>query len=545
MKREEKEKKRKKGKEYSATKIKLYSVLRSGFFYTLIAFFATFAAAAASTVVNAVELAGATRADGIKEIADLLLSAATAIITGYGAVRSGAALYRGYFNRQLIHQNTWKREVVESVMKKHTKTFEENGYRWEQWENEIYLSSPAADDALLASARGMRLKVVPHKPAMNEEQRRALYQIVSEKISQGKNIFNGNLVRLRTDMLSAENWKRKQRDGAPPCVWVQKTDYFSNMTSNDLIFDQVFEADFSSVYDGKKMTVDRYGMLYNLTDSPAANIVGASTLAVTKDRYLIINRQHNRNDVNNDCYVPSGSGSADFEDLFEQDKKEKKQLLAEKKRAYRAAKQAWKKARKDALSAGGKNSKSKDTLTAENKSKDTLTDKNENSECTDPFTAQKNMLAAKREYRYYRSMKKYECDFGAFLSRAMERELAEESHLPPSCFKETIVCGYIRLLNRGGKPDFFGITLLSCTKDEAKDFFKNKKEEIERQELKKNRAVMDFNEICNQEYIGLDQALLQPPEALFGEKKISVQLYCLLNLFKRYGDRLNLPSTEA
>lgn len=102
------------------------------------------------------------------------------------------------------------------------------------------------------------------------------------------------------------------------------------MTSNDLIFDQVFEADFSSVYDGKKMTVDRYGMLYNLTDSPAANIVGASTLAVTKDRYLIINRQHNRNDVNNDCYVPSGSGSADFEDLFEQDQKEKKQLLAEK-----------------------------------------------------------------------------------------------------------------------------------------------------------------------------------------------------------------------
>ena len=91
MKREEKEKKRKKGKEYSATKIKLYSVLRSGFFYTLIAFFATFAAAAASTVVNAVELAGATRADGIKEIADLLLSAATAIITGYGAVRSGSS----------------------------------------------------------------------------------------------------------------------------------------------------------------------------------------------------------------------------------------------------------------------------------------------------------------------------------------------------------------------------------------------------------------------------------------------------------------------
>ena len=521
-KKEKKEKKRKKGKEYSATKIKLYSVLRSGFFYTLIAFFATYAAAAASTVVNAVELAGATRADGIKEIADLLLSAATAIITGYGAVRSGAALYRGYFNRQLIHQNTWKREVVESVMKKHTKTFEENGYRWEQWENEIYLSSPAADDALLASARGMRLKVVPHKPAMNEEQRRALYQIVSEKISQGKNIFNGNLVRLRTDMLSAENWKRKQRDGAPPCVWVQKTDYFSNMTSNDLIFDQVFEADFSSVYDGKKMTVDRYGMLYNLTDSPAANIVGASTLAVTSDRYLIINRQHNRNDVNNDCYVPSGSGSADFEDLFEQDKKEKKQLLAEKKRAYRAAKQNWKKARKDALSAVNKDPKYKKV-----------------------FEKQEEAQIARREYRYYRSMKKYECDFGAFLSRAMERELAEESHLPPSCFKETIVCGYIRLLNRGGKPDFFGITLLSCNKKEAENFFKNKKEEIERQELEDNRAVMDFNEICNQEYIGLDQALLQPPEALFGEKKISVQLYCLLNLLKRYGDRLNLPSTKA
>lgn len=162
------------------------------------------------------------------------------------------------------------------------------------------------------------------------------------------------------------------------------------------------------------MTVDRYGMLYNLTDSPAANIVGASTLAVTSDRYLIINRQHNRNDVNNDCYVPSGSGSADFEDLFEQDKR-RKTAASRKKRAYRAAKQNWKKARKDALSAVNKDPKYKKV-----------------------FEKQEEAQIARREYRYYRSMKSTNATSAPFSPAPWNANWRRRAIFPPPVLRRRL-----------------------------------------------------------------------------------------------------------
>ena len=50
-----------------------------------------------------------------------------------------------------------------------------------------------------------------------------------------------------------------------------------------------------------------------------------------------------------------------------------------------------------------------------------------------------------------------------FLVRAMERELVEEcgmAHGRPEM--DTLVLGFCRLLMRGGKPEFFGLTKLDC-----------------------------------------------------------------------------------
>lgn len=51
--------------------------------------------------------------------------------------------------------------------------------------------------------------------------------------------------------------------------------------------------------------------------------------------------------------------------------------------------------------------------------------------------------------------------FQAFLARAMERELLEECGLPPRAGSvPTRVIGFARLLHRGGKPEFFGVSRL-------------------------------------------------------------------------------------
>lgn len=509
----------KKGKQYSARRIKRYSVLRSGFFYSLLAFGFTFIAAAASAALDFAELLALYKngTPDIHEFSDLFFSVATAIITGYGAIRSGKKLFRAYFDRQLIHQNTWKDEIIQSVRKKHTRVFDQNGYEWRTYGNELYLCSDEVDECLQKRADQLYLKVLPDKPRMNEAQRQALYQIVSEKIAQGKNIFNSNLVRLRTDMLSEKQWKfSAENTHNKQFVWVQKTDYFSNITSNDLIYDQIFESDFTAVYDGKRMTVDQYGMLYNLTDSPAANIVGASTLAITSDGQLVVNFQHNRNDVNNNSCVPSGSGSADFEDLFARDRVANKKALQTARKRLREQTKECNKKRLLALAEKEEFSTAYDAYVKEEQKKSRLLS----------------------DVRYLRSMNRYETNFGAFLTRAMERELMEESHLSQAQIRKTVVCGYIRLLNRGGKPDFFGFTFLNCDQRETEKTFQYEKNAILKKELQTNREIMDFNEVGKQFFIPLKDVFSDcSVEDLFARycegESASLQLYHLIMLLRK------------
>lgn len=50
--------------------------------------------------------------------------------------------------------------------------------------------------------------------------------------------------------------------------------------------------------------------------------------------------------------------------------------------------------------------------------------------------------------------------FGGFVRTAMDRELSEECGLPRGAIT-TRLCGYARLLHRGGKPDLFGLSRLA------------------------------------------------------------------------------------
>ncbi len=56
--------------------------------------------------------------------------------------------------------------------------------------------------------------------------------------------------------------------------------------------------------------------------------------------------------------------------------------------------------------------------------------------------------------------------FTDFISSAMRRELMEESHLNPDQLGKTRVLGYFRWLNRGGKPEYVGLTELAVSSDD-------------------------------------------------------------------------------
>lgn len=501
------------------------ALISSGVLWMTFLFVLTCLISVADIVLNCLIIFGKSDAS-LKDWSDLAFAVISFIVTFYGAFKSGKKLYGDYFKRQFVRENSLKTDIVNKVTKNPEEQHNLSGYTWQTFDNgnkEYYLQSDSVDKFLYSDSNNLRLKVINGKQKLNEDQKNALYRIVKEKIAQGKSIFNGSLVRLKTDMLlkSVKAGEDYKNIFAEKYVTVQKTDYFSNMATNDQIYMQMFKYDFSSVYKGKNATVDENYRLYNLSDSPAANIIGATTLAVTKDGKFIINSQNgSRNDVNNGCLVPSGSGSADFEDLV-----------------IRADGEGVKKARKEYKSAKKqfepKQKEFKKLLIANPENIDNILAP-ENEEYKDYLNLKTQKEKLYEEYKYLKYMRRRKTGFADFITYAMERELMEESHLKKEHIIKTCVCGYIRILDRGGKPDFFGITFLNCNEQEADKKFRQGKAEYTVKELKKNRPITDFNEVSSQVYADVEDVMSsKTDENIFGDKKISLQLNCLLNIIRK------------
>lgn len=513
-----------------------------------------------------------------------ILSLAASLI---GAVRSLVIMIRNIFHRQFIESPGYKEHIQKTVGENLDSQYEKSHYSWKVYNNERYLCSKEIDNALSKafppspkkhSEFDILLKISSKKQKFSSNQSESLYQIVKQKRASGKNIFNSNLVRLRTDLFIddvlsdknlqslkdlqcnyIENERNKLKLSDIKFINLEKTDYYSNITSNDMIYSRLFQYDHSSIYYGKDMTV--YGdTLYNLSQSPAANIIGVSTLAITSDGKLIINKQNNNNDVNNDYYVPSGSGSADFDDLKNCRKLEKKtysQTSADKLdylcKSYKTIKiKNLKNAYKKVIGQQINSYESNDKILIKYDS--------DRSELTKAKKAYETGIESKKEYnrikQYCKKLNKYTCSFKNFITYGMVRELVEESHvcdsvkhkMDPIAIKNlmdgTEICGYIRILDRGGKPDFFGITYLDYTEQEMKEKFYRIGLKISKKELQKQSKLTDYSEICSQYYISQDKLLnCENFEDLFpvtidektGEikkAKLSLQLFYLLTIMK-------------
>lgn len=475
----------KKGKKFVKPVCWLKTVFHSGFIVSTVAFIALL-------LVSAGGLLEACWLNEEKSAVGITVSAVSLLVSFIGTVRSVILLNRRCFHRKFLDEKNYREEIIKTVGERVNEEYAQNGYKWDSFQGERFLCSDLVDHALFDRSDKLYLKVSPKMKPISNDRREALYQIVKKKVDAGKIIFNDKLVCLRTDLLLSSVLSEKNAVGETDLsdlqlVEVEKTDYFSNLTTNDQIFSRLFSCDYSSVFYGKDMTVDSFSALYNLSQSPAANIIGVNTLAITCDGYLVINIQNNHNDVNNHNFVPSGSGSSDFNDL---------------KACLQIEKDGSEEVRKG-----------------------------------------------------LKSKKRYTCEFKKFITYGMLRELAEESHLckhkDKNAFGEfikkylpsTYICGYIRLLNRGGKPDFFGVTFLDMDKEKVAKLFKVGREEY----IDKN--VADFNEVCVQKYESVKELLacenFEEIEEMLNrnlkevmktdedvEIKISVQLYYMFKLLR-------------
>lgn len=187
---------------------------------------------------------------------------------------------------------------------------------------------------------------------------------------RGTPIYNAPAVRLETDL--GRDQLERCASGDVLDVDVRVTPFFAGIVTNEFAKWTVESAATGERWGGRSLTINRQGVIRDLSQSWLANIVGISTLGITQDGYLVVVSQTEQNVESGGRLAPSGSGSLDPVDL----------------------------------------------------------------------------AAA-------------EMTLDAVLAAGMERELREECDLPDVAL-QTFVTGFGRWIERGAKPEFFGVTLMAC-----------------------------------------------------------------------------------
>ena len=286
------------------------------------------------------------------------------IISGLGAaalvgqtVRDGLELAAERRHLYIVARQSWATEGQIGLPAEYTAA----GYRSEPVAGQQVVRSEAVDRTLLSSDIALVVDPVPF--LLVNEARRIGPLVLTSSFRRGMVLYNAPKARLASDLLDTSR-----------SATIQRTDYYSSLCTNEATGKVVrSRVQIQPVYDGWAMVEDG-GELFPLDGSPCSNHVGMSSLAITRDRQMLVTLQSGRAAQNADLLVPAASGSADWSDV-----------------------------------AG------RPTLQA-------------------------------------------------FLRGAMERELIEECGLRelPDLRLRTLVIGYARLIRRGGKPEFFGLTLVDA-----------------------------------------------------------------------------------
>lgn len=234
------------------------------------------------------------------------------------------------------------------------------------------LYSPAVNRALPEARLGFSMR--RDRFELPPTARHLAPYVLGEALAARGYAFNGSKVRLASDLTD-----RALTQNA--VLHLQPTDYFASLCTNEIAGWRIkSREDDAILYDGFSLFVSG-DIIHNLQTTYCCNHIGVSTMAITRDGYLVMTHQSAGAMQSPDLLAPSGSGSVDLRD--------------------------WR--------------------------------------------------------RYHNE----------FLIDAMERELLEEVGLShrrraerKACIAGTKLVGFARLLNRGGKPDFFGVTFLKRTREQ-------------------------------------------------------------------------------
>jgi hypothetical protein len=156
---------------------------------------------------------------------------------------------------------------------------------------------------------GTWLAYDPSERSAESRGRQLLRFVVARAVEARQRVFNGRKVRMCCDL----------NEGLISGVIIQQTDYLSSMMTDGLAFQHVSSlsdrVEYSDGWSYFLYCIKGSFRLRSLADTESSNQLGASTLAFTRDGYLMLVYQTRRNAHSGGKIAPSGSGSLDWEDV--------------------------------------------------------------------------------------------------------------------------------------------------------------------------------------------------------------------------------------
>lgn len=132
-------------------------------------------------------------------------------------------------------------------------------------------------------------------------------KLINAKRESGALIFDGAKVRMCEDLQQINNSFQK--------LVLERTSYFSTVMTNDAINSEiVLSGRHTPIYSGRE-TCFPHGQIPPLSKSDASNQIGASTLAITNDGFLVLMVNGKSSAIASGKMTSSGSGSSDWKDL--------------------------------------------------------------------------------------------------------------------------------------------------------------------------------------------------------------------------------------
>lgn len=172
--------------------------------------------------------------------------------------------------------------------------------------DQTYLTSDLADRFVRKGSLRLEYSAITHTlPAFVAQ---VVPAVVSARRRSGSLVFDGSVLRLDNDPATSVS--------ESSTLVARPTKYFNALATNYLCGHQVVSRGHRRVImTGWEFAVDRRGYVRDLDQSWSANHVGVSTLAFTLDRQVLLVQQSAENVSERDRLAPSGSGSAEPQDV--------------------------------------------------------------------------------------------------------------------------------------------------------------------------------------------------------------------------------------